>query len=110
MTIFLTISSGEPISRVAVRHQITYDEVVAKFSSIIINNKTEQVNHSYILELKYLPKDKFETQAAEQWKEAINQIHNYTADSNVRQLCQRTQLHCIVMQFCGWELTRIEEV
>lgn len=108
MTIFLTISSGEPISRVAVRHQITYDEVVAKFSSIIINNTTEQGIIATFL--KYLPKDKFETQAAEQWKEAINQIHNYTADSNVRQLCQRTQLHCIVMQFCGWELTRIEEV
>lgn len=69
-----------------------------------------EVNHSYILELKYLPKDKFKMQAAEQWEEAINQIHKYTADSKVRQLCQHTQLHCIVMQFCGWELTRIEEV
>lgn len=69
-----------------------------------------EVNHSYILELKYLSKDKFEAQAAEQWKAAINQIHNYTADSKVRQLCQHTQLHCIVMQFCGWELARIEEV
>lgn len=33
--IFLTISSGEPISRVAVRHRMTYDEVVAKYSSIL---------------------------------------------------------------------------
>lgn len=70
----------------------------------------KNINLSYILELKYLSKDKFEAQAAEQWKAAINQIHNYTADSKVRQLCQHTQLHCIVMQFCGWELARIEEV
>lgn len=33
--IFLTISSGEPISRVAARHQMTYDKVVAKYSSIL---------------------------------------------------------------------------
>lgn len=33
--IFLSISSGEPISRVAARHQMTYDEVVAKYSSIL---------------------------------------------------------------------------
>lgn len=33
--IFLSISSGEPISRVAARHHMTYDETVAKYSSIL---------------------------------------------------------------------------
>ena len=69
-----------------------------------------EIEHSYILELKYLPKDKFESQAAEQWEVAVEQIHGYAEGKKVQQLCQGTQLHCIVMQFCGWELARIEEV
>lgn len=33
--IFLSISSGEPISRVAARHHMTYDETVATYSTIL---------------------------------------------------------------------------
>ena len=69
-----------------------------------------EVAHSYILELKYLPKEKYDTQGTAQWQEAVEQIHGYAAGPKVRQLCQGTQLHCIVMQFCGWELVRMEEV
>ena len=69
-----------------------------------------EVAHSYIIELKYLPKEKYEAQAAEQWEEAVKQIHNYAESPKVRQFCQGTELHCIVMQFCGWELVRMEEV
>lgn len=69
-----------------------------------------EMEHSYILELKYLPKDKFETQSMEQWDVAVEQIHGYTGGEKVRQLCRGTQLHCIVMQFCGWDLVRMEEV
>ena len=69
-----------------------------------------EIAHSYILELKYLPKDKFESQSAEQWDAAVKQIHGYAEGEKVRQLCRGTQLHCIVMQFCGWELVRMEEV
>ena len=69
-----------------------------------------EIEHSYILELKYLPKDKFDKQAAEQWDVAVEQIHGYAEGTKVRQLCRGTRLHCIVMQFCGWELARMEEV
>ena len=69
-----------------------------------------EVEHSYILELKYLPKDKFEAQSAEQWDAAVQQIHRYAEGEKVRQLCRGTRLHCIVMQFCGWELERMEEI
>lgn len=69
-----------------------------------------EVEHSYILELKYLPKEKFEAQAEEQWDAAVQQIHGYAEGEKVRQLCRETRLHCIVMQFCGWELARMEEV
>ena len=68
------------------------------------------VRHSYILELKYLPAKDFDTKAEAQWQEAVEQIHRYAAGPRVRQLIKDTQLHCIVMQFRGWELARIEEV
>ena len=68
------------------------------------------VRHSYILELKYLPAKDFDTKAEAQWQEAVEQIHRHAAGSRVRQLIKDTQLHCIVMQFRGWELARIEEV
>lgn len=69
-----------------------------------------EIAHSYIVELKYLPKEKFDAQSAEQWEEAVAQIHGYAASPKVRLLCQGTQLHCIVIQFCGWEMVRMEEV
>ncbi len=68
------------------------------------------VAHSYILELKYLPIKENDEKAGNQWQEAVEQIHRYAEASRVRQLVQGTQLHCIVMQFCGWELKRMEEV
>ena len=69
-----------------------------------------QSKHSYILEIKYLPKKDFETKAAQQWQEAVTQIDGYAAAPRVEALRQGTTLHKIVMQFCGWELARMEEV
>lgn len=67
-------------------------------------------SHSYILELKYLPKKDFETKAEAQWQEAAEQIRHYAAAPRVEQLRQGTQLHKIVMQFEGWTLKRMEEI
>lgn len=69
-----------------------------------------KVKHSYILELKYLSSKDTEEKAATQWQEAVEQIKRYAAAPKVRQLIQDTELHCIVMQFRGWELARMEEV
>ena len=66
--------------------------------------------HSYILEVKYLPKKDFEAKAEAQWAEAVEQIKGYAAAPRVEVLRQGTRLHRIVMQFCGWELARMEEV
>lgn len=68
------------------------------------------VAHSYILELKYLPSKEYETKAPAQWQEAVDQIHRYAEAPRVQQLIQGTRLHCIVMQFSGWELAKMEEV
>ena len=70
-----------------------------------------QANHSYILELKYLSKaDYTEEKAAKQWAEAVDQINGYAVAPRVEALRQGTQMHKIIMQFCGWELVRMEEI
>ena len=68
------------------------------------------VKHSYIVELKYLTAKDSEAKAETQWQEAVEQIKVYAAASKVRQMVHDTELHCIVMQFRGWELERMEEV
>lgn len=69
-----------------------------------------QSKHSYIVELKYLPKKDFEAKAAEQWQQAVEQIDSYARVPRVEALRQGTQMHKIVMQFSGWDLMRMEEV
>ncbi len=69
-----------------------------------------EVAHSYILELKYLSVKDFETKAETQWQEAMKQIKNYATGAKVKQMCQGTKLHSIIMQFRGWELARMEEI
>ena len=66
--------------------------------------------HSYIIELKYLPKKDFEAKSEAQWQEAVRQINGYAAAPRVEALRQGTQLHKIIMQFAGWELARMESV
>lgn len=80
--------------------------------------------HSYILELKVLSKKDFSaivegeftedgkpmTKAEKQWREALDQIHQYAEAPRVEALRQGTKLHLIIMQFEGLELKRMEEV
>lgn len=73
--------------------------------------------HSYILELKLIPKrEKGMTKKihdrliAEQWHEAEEQIRRYASAPRVEALRQGTELHRIIMQFDGWKLYRMEEV
>ena len=66
--------------------------------------------HSYILELKVLPKKNFEAKAEEQWQQAVEQIRKYAEAPRVETLRQGTTLHKIIMQFEGWNLKRMEEI
>ncbi len=65
--------------------------------------------HSYILELKLLPR-KGEEAARKQWEEAEEQIRRYAQAPRVEALRQGTVLHKIIIQFNGWKLHRIGEV
>lgn len=74
--------------------------------------------HSYILELKVLPKKDYEakpengklSKAEEQWQEAEEQIKRYAMAPRVEALRQGTTLHKIIMQFVAGKLVRMEEV
>ena len=70
-----------------------------------------QSKHSYILELKYLSKSDYtEKKAQEQWDEAVEQINSYAVAPRVEALRQGTQLHKIIIQFCGWDMIKMREV
>ena len=80
--------------------------------------------HSYILELKVLPKKEFDEEAKDgthedgtpmskaekQWEEAVEQINRYAVAPRMEALRQGTTLHKIIIQFKGWELARMEEI
>ena len=73
--------------------------------------------HSYILELKMIPKkekrmlkEEHEALVKEQWQDAEEQIRRYAQAPRVEALRQGTQLHKVIMQFDGWKLKRMGEV
>ncbi len=68
------------------------------------------VNHSYIIELKYLEMSATSSAAEKQWQEAVEQVHKYAEGSAVKRLAGSTQLHTLVVQIKGTELLRAEEV
>ncbi len=69
-----------------------------------------KTKHSYILELKMLPKGASDAAARKQWEEAVEQINRYAEAPRVEALRQGTTLHKIIMQFDGYTLKRMEEV
>ena len=73
--------------------------------------------HSYILELKLIPKKEkgekkvvYEARIEAQWQQAVEQINRYAVAPRVEALRQGTQLHKIIIQFDGYKLRRMEEV
>lgn len=85
----------------------------------LLPNLTHYVTkHSYILELKVLPKKDYEakpengklSKAEVQWQEAEEQIKRYAMAPRVEALRQGTTLHKIIMQFVAGKLVRMEEV
>ena len=73
--------------------------------------------HSYILELKLMPKrekgesnDSYERKVEKQWSDAVAQIMRYAVAPRVEALRQGTQLHNIIMQFDGYKLKRMEKI
>ena len=51
-----------------------------------------------------------EKKVQEQWDEAVEQINGYAVAPRVEALRQGTQLHKIIIQFCGWDMINMREV
>ena len=61
------------------------------------------IEHSYILELKYAARTATDA-------EGRRQLHQYSEDKIARQLAKGTTLHRLLLQFRGWEMLRCEEI
>ena len=68
------------------------------------------VQHSYLVELKYSAKDATDDEIESKYQEALEQLAKYHADQSVPSLARGTTLHQIVFQFKGTELCRLEHV
>ena len=68
------------------------------------------VLHSYLIELKFSAKDASETELAEKYAKALEQLAAYRADPFVPSLAKGTTLHQIVYQFKGTDLVRVEQI
>ena len=68
------------------------------------------VQHSYLIELKYSAKDADDTEIAAKYAEALAQLARYRADPTVPALARGTTLHQIVYQFKGTGLVRCEQI
>ena len=68
------------------------------------------VQHSYIIELKFSAKDASEAELEAKYDEALKQLAAYRADPFVPSLAKGTTLHQIVYQFKGSELIRAEQI
>ena len=68
------------------------------------------VQHSYLIELKYSAKDASESELAAKHKDGLDQLAKYRADKSVPSLARGTTLHQIVFQFKGTELVRVDQI
>ena len=68
------------------------------------------IEHSYILELKYAARTATNAELAAQAEEGRRQLHQYSEDKIARQLAKGTTLHRLLLQFRGWEMLRCEEI
>ena len=68
------------------------------------------VRDSYIIELKYSKPTATDAEVAAKAEEVIAQLRRYAADPTVPELASGTRLHCILFQFKGTELIRLEEI
>lgn len=68
------------------------------------------VEHSYILELKYAPRTATDAELEAQAEEGRRQLLQYSEDKVARQLAEGTKLHRLLLQFRGWDMVKCEEV
>lgn len=68
------------------------------------------IEHSYILELKYAARTATDVELEEQAEEGRQQLVQYNKDRVVHRLTEGTMLHLVLLQFRGWEMVKCEEI
>jgi hypothetical protein len=68
------------------------------------------IEHSYVLELKYLPSSASDTEVTKACETAINQITRYAESVNVERTAGHTKVHKLVLLWRGIELAVSEEL
>ena len=68
------------------------------------------IEHSYILELKYATRTATNAELEAQAEEGRQQLLQYSKDKVVKQLATGTTLHLLLIQFQGWDMVKCEEI
>ena len=74
------------------------------------DKRFKDVQHSFIVEFKYVTTNSSEKDIADKFDEAAAQLNIYAEDKKVQNLTEGTQLHKVVMVFKGAEMVKCEEI
>ena len=88
-------------------------EVSSGYADIYMQPRLEvyhDLEHSYLLELKYLPSSATDAEVQEAREKAIAQLTRYAQGLNIAGTIGHTQLHCLILLWRGIELAVAEEL
>lgn len=93
-----------------IRPELEFKHGYCDFFLLADTKKFPVLQHSYVVELKYLKADAAENEAKTQWHEAEEQVRKYMSDESLKRMTAGTQLHGIILQFQGGKLIDMGEV
>lgn len=93
-----------------IRPELEFKHGYCDFFLLADTKKFPVLQHSYVVELKYLKADAAENEAKAQWHEAEEQVRKYMSDESLKRMTAGTQLHGIILQFQNGKLFNMGEV
>ena len=93
-----------------IRPELEFKHGYCDFFLLADTKKFPVLQHSYVVEWKYLKVDAAENEAKTQWHEAEEQVRKYMSDESLKRMTAGTQLHGIILQFQGGKLIDMGEV
>ena len=92
------------------RPELEFSHGYCDFFLLSDTKKFPVLQHSYVVELKYLKADASEADTKSQWKDAEAQVRKYMADESLKRMTTGTQIHGIILQFQNGKLLEMGEV
>ena len=93
-----------------IRPELEFQHGYCDFFLLADTKKFPVLQHSYVVELKYLKADATENDAKSQWCEAEEQVRKYISDASLKRMTSGTLLHGIILQFQSGKLFEMGEV